>query len=252
MTEEELEAQPDALKQMHEHNTEVAHDSVFHILRPTEEQRLRQRRYYMANVSMIDEKIGEIVAALEERGFMENSVLFFTSDHGDTLTDHGSSQKWTMYDIVTRVPTIAWAPGRFAGGREVEDQYQWMDLGPTVLELAGVEVPETYEAISMLPALNGADEAHGREYVFAEHDREDVVGLYSDYETMVRGKGWKLVHFLGEDNGQLFDLTADPDEVDNLWFEPEHAAKKQELLNVILEWRIRSTHIAGQWAAEFR
>ena len=252
VTEAELEAQPEALKQMHVHNTEVAHDSVFHILRPTHEQRLRQRRYYMANVSMIDEKVGEIVAALEKRGFMENAVLFFTSDHGDTLTDHGSSQKWTMYDIVTRVPTIAWAPGRFEGGRKVEDQYQWMDLGPTVLELAGVEAPETYEAISMLPALNGEAAAEGREYVFAEHDREDVVGLYSDYETMVRGNGWKLVHFLGEENGQLFDLAADPDEVNNLWFSPEHAARKQELLNVILEWQIRSTHIAGQWAADYR
>ena len=88
--------------------------------------------------------------------------------------------------------------------------------------------------------------------MFAEHDREDVVGLYSDYETMVRGNGWKLVHFLGEDNGQLFNLTADPDEVDNLWFSTDHAVKKQELLNVILEWRIRSTHNAGQWAADFR
>ena len=61
-----------------------------------------------------------------------------------------------------------------------------------------------------------------------------------------------LVHFLGEENGQLFDLQADPDEVNNLWSNPKHAEKKQELLNVILEWRIRSTHIAGQWAAEFR
>jgi len=168
------------------------------------------------------------------------------------LTDHGSSQKWTMYDIVTRVPLVVWAPGRFSSGRIVEDQYQWMDLGPTVLELTGLTVPKTYEAISMLPALEDKIGVEGREYVFAEHDREDVVGLYSDYETMVRGNGWKLVHFLGEDNGQLFDLENDPDEINNLWGRSEYDAKKQELLNVILEWRIRSTHISGQWAAEYR
>ena len=69
---------------------------------------------------------------------------------------------------------------------------------------------------------------------------------------MVRGNGWKLVHFLGEDNGQLFDLENDPDEINNLWGRSEYDAKKQELLNVILEWRIRSTHISGQWAAEYR
>ena len=63
---------------------------------------------------MIDEKIGQILQALEEQGYLENAVVIFTSDHGDCLGDHGHIEKWTMYDIITRMPCIVWAPGRYA------------------------------------------------------------------------------------------------------------------------------------------
>ncbi|HUG67662.1 MAG TPA: sulfatase-like hydrolase/transferase [Pirellulaceae bacterium] len=75
------------------------------------------------------------------------SIIIFTSDHGDCLTDHGHSQKWTMYDVITRIPLAVWAPGRFPA-RRVDSLCQQMDLGPTILELAGVEVPPTLEAVS--------------------------------------------------------------------------------------------------------
>ena len=90
---------------------------------------------------MIDEKVGQIMEALEEKDYLDNTVLIFTSDHGDCLTDHGHSQKWTMYDQITRVPTIVWAkPGSKAGkflsgeGRRVDGLCQLMDLGPMILE----------------------------------------------------------------------------------------------------------------------
>ena len=87
---------------------------------------------------MIDEKVGEIIAALEHNGYLDNSILIFTSDHGDCLTDHGHSQKWTMYDQITRVPMIVWSPGRFDAGQVVDSLCQQMDLGPTILEAAQV------------------------------------------------------------------------------------------------------------------
>ena len=59
---------------------------------------------------MIDEKIGEILTTLEEHGYLENGIVIFTSDHGDCLTDHGHSQKWTMYDLVTRIPMVVGPP----------------------------------------------------------------------------------------------------------------------------------------------
>ena len=238
MKEEDLEGQPPPFQAMRQHNCEVDHDSVVHSLNPTAEQRHFQRAYYLANVTMIDEKVGEIMNALEENEYLENSVIIFTSDHGDCLTDHGHSQKWTMYDTITRVPTIVWSPGRFEGGRTVEGLCQWMDLGPTILELGEAKVDESMEAISLLGALSGEDFS-GRDYVFAEHPRDGIL-QETEFMTMVRSREWKLVHFLDEPFGQLFDLMNDPGEAHNLWDEAEHREKKRELLDVMREWLIRS------------
>jgi arylsulfatase A-like enzyme len=79
----------------------------------------------------------------------------------------------------------------------------------------------------------------GRPYVFAEHGRDGILQT-TEFMSMVRSQRWKLVHFVHADFGQLFDLAADPGEVRNLWDDPAHTAKKHELLNVLLDWRILS------------
>jgi arylsulfatase A-like enzyme len=249
VTQAELDSQPEAFKEMRRHNVEVDHDSVFFVMDPTREQRHRQRAYYLANVTMIDEKIGAIIAALETRGYLENAILIFTSDHGDCLSDHGQSQKWTMYEQVIRMPLIVWAPGRFAPA-VVDAMVQQMDIGPAILELAGCEVPSWMEARSLLPALRG-EAFPGREHVFAEQAR-DLNFTGTDFMTMVRSPSEKLVHFLGEPYGQLFDLVRDPDELRNLWDDPAHADRKRALLDVLREWRIRSGYETSEWAAEWR
>lgn len=168
VSEGDLAGQSPPFKTMRQHNTEVDHDSVVHQVNQSEEDRKRQRAWYLANVTMIDEKVGEIFGRLEARRYLENSVVVFTSDHGDCLTDHGHSQKWTMYDTMTRVPMLVWAPGRFDAGGEVDGLCQQMDIGPALLEMAGVEVDPALEAESLLPALSG-DEWSGRDEVFAAH-----------------------------------------------------------------------------------
>jgi arylsulfatase A-like enzyme len=254
VTQAELDAQPPALKELRTHNNEVDHDSVVLDLNPTEEQRHRQRAYYLANVTMIDDKIGEIFETLEARGYLDNSIVIFTSDHGDCLTDHGHSQKWTMYDTITRMPLIVWKganvelPG-FEPGRRIDALCSQFDIGPAILELAAVKPPADMEARSLLPAIQGDSRWREREYVFAEQQQDGIL-TGCEFMTMVRSREWKLVHFLGkqglgesgEQPGQLFDLGADPDEVRNLWGspDPDHQAKRRELLDVLREWRMRS------------
>jgi arylsulfatase A-like enzyme len=249
-TEDEIVSQPPPFQAMREHNAQVDHDSISYTLAPTREQLYRQRAYYFANVTMIDEKIGQILEALERRGYLEDAVVIFTSDHGDALSDHGHSQKWTMYDMITRMPMIAWSPGRFPGGREVDALCQQMDVGPAILELAGVEIEPSMEARSILPALRGAAWA-GREVVFAEHARDGIL-QETEFMTMVRSEKWKLVHFLGEPFGQLFNLEEDPGELHNLWDDPAYEAKKRELLDTLREWRIRSRYETRDWSASWR
>ena len=89
-----------------------------------------------ANVTMIDEKIGEILDSLKVRGYLENAIVVFTSDHGDALGDHGHIQKWIMYDGVTRVPLIMYGTG-IAEHVKHDGLVQLMDIAPTLLDYAG-------------------------------------------------------------------------------------------------------------------
>ena len=122
---------------------------------------------------------------------------------------------------------------------QIDDLVQLFDIGPTILELAGLDIPETFEARSLLPALEENPDWKGRELVFAEQTRDGNFNT-ADYMSMVRNHDWKLVHLLGETDGQLFDLQNDPDEQNNLWHSAEHAGTKQTLLDDLLDWRLQS------------
>ena len=176
--------------------------------------------------------------------------MVFCSDHGDCLTDHGHSQKWTMYDLITREPMVVWAPGRFEGGRSIEGLCQHMDIGPALMEIAGLEVSKSLEAQSLLPALKG-EPWTPREFVYAEQIK-DAILTDTEFMSMIRSREWKLVHFLGMDCGQLFNLCEDPDETNNLWDHPEALEIRRRLLDQLLEWHIDSQVKTHDWASEWR
>ena len=155
-----------------------------------------------------------------------------------------------MYDQITRVPLVVSCPGRFEGGRQIEQLYQQMDLGPTILELAEVPIPESLEAETLLPALRG-EPSPGRSHVFAEQSKDGIL-TGCEFMTMIRNQTHKAVHFLDESYGQLFDLVHDPHEVNDLWNDPAHETVKQELLTELREWRVRSGLKAADWSASFR
>ena len=237
---------PAPLRALRQSHLDVDHDAIVHLEDPSDAQLMRQRRHYAANVSMIDASIGRLLETLDERGLTDNTVVIFTSDHGDSLNDHGLSQKWSMYEHSVRVPALVWAPGLISGGRVVDDLVSLFDFGPTILDLAGVPVPEWMEARSLAPGLAG-EETEPRRYIFAEHAGDRILNGTA-YMTMVRDDRFKLVHF-AEHPGQLFDLDADPDERRNLWDDPAYQADKARLLQAILDWRIESGLRTQGWTA---
>lgn len=241
----DYDSQPPALQKLRAQHISTDHDAVVHLEHPTPEQTRRQRQHYFANVTMIDTQIGKLMEALERRGVLQDTVIIFTSDHGDCLNDHGHSQKWNMYEQTVRVPAIVWAPGRVAAGRVVDDLVSLFDFGPTVLEFAGLEAPRWMEARSLMPYLTEGD-ADPRAHVFAEHS-DDKILHSTEFMTMIRDHKWKLVHFVENDEGQLFDLAADPQELHNLWHDPTHEPTKRALINEILKWRIRSDLKTQGW-----
>jgi arylsulfatase A-like enzyme len=140
-----------------------------------------------------------------------------------------------MYDIITRMPTIVWAPRRLPTGWRVDEMIQQMDLVPMLFELAGLD-PPAGAAVSALPVMLG--ERPGREVVFAEHSADGILREV-EFVTMVRTRDWKLVHYLDQPWGELYDLQSDPEEVHNLWDDPACAKVRQELLGVLCDWRVR-------------
>jgi arylsulfatase A-like enzyme len=238
VTEEELAGQPSPLRAYRQEMVRGNHDAVRWRERPAPDRLERLRRHYAANVSLIDEQIGLLLDALRERGILEDAVVIFMSDHGDCLGDHGHIQKWTMYDCVTRVPLVLWGPDRVPAGRRVDALVQHMDVAAGLFDLIGLPAPEDCEALSVLPLLDGAE--GGREIVFAEHSADNILKQVS-FVTMARTREHKLVHYLDQDWGELYDLRADPHERVNLWHDPARASERRRLLDAVRDWRIRGT-----------
>lgn len=248
-TQEDLDSQPTPLKALRAHHQANDHDAIVHLEDPSYDQLQRQRQHYFANVSLIDEQVGGILEALDERGVLDNTVVVFTSDHGDALNDHGHSQKWTMYEPSVHVPAIIWGPG-VRSGQQLSGLVSLMDFAPTLLEMAGLEAPDWMEASSLTPAVEGQP-WEGREYVFSEH-AQDLILTDTVLMTMVRDARYKLVDFLDYDEGQLFDLTEDPDEETNLWEDSTHAATRARLEKAIATWRASSSLRTATWGKEVR
>lgn len=246
VTEEEVAAQPATLQSLRQRMIDRFIDSVHHEPFASPEKRHRQRAYYLANITMIDEQVGKILAKLEERGILEDSVVMFTSDHGDCMGDHGMIEKWNMYDSAVRVPLVVSAPKRFSGGRTVDALTQWFDIGPTILELAGMEPHPKMEAQSLLPFLRDDPDAERRQYVFSEH-APDLMLRDVDHLLMIRDERWKLVDYRGTGEVQLFDLQEDPGEVRDLAKDPGHAARIAELKEALNDWFVTSTTAANGW-----
>jgi arylsulfatase A-like enzyme len=133
---------------------------------------------------------------------------------------------------------ILWAPGKVPAAQKSDALIQAMDIVPWLLAQARANLPEGMEAVSVEPVFKNPDWS-GRETVFCEQGRDNIL-TDVEFMTMVRTKRWKLVHFLNEDFGQLFDLEADPAETNNLWSSGSHVTVRQELMDKLLHWRMQS------------
>ena len=176
----------------------------------TDAQIARVRAHYAALVREVDAQVGAIVAALDEAGVLENTVIIFASDHGDALGDHGLIGKGTFYEASCHVPLIVAGPG-LAGGAVSDDLIALSDVTATLLRLGGADVP-TYADARPLPGVGIAD-ATGREF---------LIGAVGN-GWMVQEGAWRLAKYAtGE--ATLFDLDADPAEAHNRLGDPACAA----------------------------
>jgi arylsulfatase len=237
VTAAEIARQPQAQAVYRQNLIDNNFDSVAWRHDVTAEEILRIRRHYAANITMIDEKIGQLMQMLKLKGYLENAVVIFTSDHADALGDHGHIQKWTMYDTVTTVPLIFWAPGRIPAGATNDSLVQLTDIAPTILNFANIPVPENFEAKTLLPNLVGDSDTAPNEVVYSELGR-DHIQSGAEYIVMRRDRDWKLVYYQGEADGELYDLNADPGEIENLWTDTDYSEQRNLLTRQVQDWII--------------
>ena len=244
----ELRAQPFAQQQLRDNMTEFNFDSVAWRRDISAQDLLRLRRHYAANVSMIDQQVGRILAALDARGYLDNALVIFTSDHADALGEHGHIQKWTMYDSVVRVPLIFWSKNLPIVPGVRDDLVQMFDIAPTVLEAAGLDVPADFEAQTLWGALSASAGYQPRDVVYAELAR-DHIQTGSEFILMRRDRRWKIVLYLDDTAGELYDLQADPGEVNNFWHADELRALRDGLSAACMDWLARGSLFANRRAS---
>ena len=233
----ELEEKPKQQEAFKQRLAAAQHESGINMYLANDERIEHMRKHYYAKITTVDEKLGEVLDALDEYGYLEDSLLIFCSDHGELLGDHTLAYKWLMYDSVTHIPLIIRYPGMARQGQQVDDLTSLMDLGPTILGAAGIETPTYMEGRSLLPYgdENSADQVTPREFVFSE----------DNYEIMMRSKTHKMVYYIGQEDGELYDLVADPGELWNRWDDTEYAETKTYLQQQLLNWLASSNYWHG-------
>jgi choline-sulfatase len=213
----------------------------------TDDQIRNARHAYYANVSYIDNKIGELLQALDETGLSDNTIIVVTADHGDMLGERNLWYKMSFLERSARVPLIVAGPG--VEQRTISSACSLVDLLPTMMDIASVSgrqppgMAQQPSGRSLLPYLQGADDDEGE--AIGEYCGE----LASHPLFMIRRGAWKYIH-CDIDPPQMFNLDTDPEELNNLAGHPDHQERVARFAAEVMErWdspAIRADVIASQ------
>ena len=188
---------------------------------------------YLAEITLLDRHIGRVVDELDRLGLAEDTLVIYTTDHGDLCGGHGMMDKhYMMYDDVVRVPLIMRWPGRVPAG-ETRDAFvsHEIDLASTIARVAGLTPPEGFRGVDLLPVARGEADT-GREDVYSQYFGCQF-GLY--YSRIVRDRRWKYVWNLTAGD-MLYDLESDPAELVNRVTDPAAAGELARLRRRMIEW----------------
>lgn len=207
----------------------------------TPEHYRRWRAHYYANISLIDEGIGKMRAALEATGALERTLIVFTSDHGDALGDHGLIYKSFFYESIAHVPLIVRGPG-VAGGGRCASLVSTLDLVPLFYNTCGTTAPPTLQGVDPTPLLRDPSGTL-RSHVFSE-----LLG-----RAMVRDDRYKYIHYR-DHSCELYDLHHDPQERRNLAADEGCAGQVARLRALLVEHalendacRATTAQVAPEW-----
>ncbi len=229
--------------------------------RHRDERHLREfMACYYGMVTEVDDNLGLVFDELKATGQWDNTLIVFSSDHGESLGEHYLTGKGHCFDGAMHIPCIIRDP-QSPGGRQRDGFVQSIDLGPTVLDWLDVEVPDRFQGRSLMGAVRGdAAFEEGSEIHYEFDYRSAARRLDADTDMdqhllwVVRDAYYKYVHFADERVPPLlFDLNTDPGEFDNLAQQPEHAETSLRYCQKLLRWRMRhEDQRMERWASRLR
>jgi arylsulfatase A-like enzyme len=198
----------------------------------TDAQLAEMSANYYGMISQIDHNVGRIMSALESQGVLDNTLVVYTTDHGDLLGNHGLYLKGpTPYEDLLRVTMVARGPG-VASRQLVVEPVSTLDLGATFCERAGVSLAEGAQSRSLNKLLSGG--AQTRDMAYSEwHVHPSRCGVALKLRT-VRTQRFKCTFELASGAGEMYDLRNDPEEMQNLFDDPGYAQVRKEMHDMML------------------
>lgn len=196
---------------------------------------------YHACVTEMDDMVGRVIEALKKNNLLENTIIIYTSDHGEHLFEHGLRGKHNMYEDAVNVPFIISFPKMFQQNVFNNTNISLIDLMPTLAELIGAKVPSTAQGISLVNLLKENQEIQNRT-VFSEFRGADYLllpGVKNVPSRMMKNGDFKFIYTHGIIQ-QLYDLKNDPDELNNLIFNEKYQKKSVEMyFKTMATWRFQ-------------
>jgi arylsulfatase A-like enzyme len=196
----------------------------------------------MGNLAFVDHCVGQVLDGLEELGLADNTIVVYTSDHGEMGGEHGLYQKFCMFDPAVKVPLIVSYANHLPKGRVTSALTEYFGLYPTLFDLCELPAPErttlidfegaceTMDAESFAGCVRNPD-GPGPEAVFSEHGLRSPISHY-----LIRTERHKFVYNDGGSCHELYDLENDPGEMANLINDPDCASVRDDLRDRLFAW----------------
>lgn len=191
---------------------------------------------YYGMISFMDKEIGRILDKLDELGIADNTIVVFSTDHGHFIGQHGLIAKGPFhYEDMLKLPFIVRWPGQVPANTSSDALQSLVDLAPTFLSASGQKVPGEMQGVNQLGVWQGSEE-QARDYILCENRHNPVMPHLRTYVN----ERYKITVYREADYGELFDLRADPNELNNLWDEPEAQGIKLELLHKFMQASLKT------------
>jgi len=202
----------------------------------TEQQEREVIRAYFASTSFMDANVGRLLDALDRLKLTDNTIVVFMSDHGYALGEHGQWMKQTLFEESARNPLIVAGPGVRATGKSSPRIVEYLDLYPTVAELAGLKPPRDLEGRSLAPLLKDPNAKWNRPALTQVRRGTQADGFFMGYS--IRTERWRYSEWDdGKRGAELYDEVADPQEMRNLATDPKYGKTLKEMAALLRSTR---------------